>query len=275
MLDHLVESKKNSAENKRLGKYLLTTFVLVFALALSGVLWSLFAKDFRMGGEDFELSTVVAPIPVTKNEPEPEPARQPKQAQQTNVVSENTRQTNTLRPEESPLVPDKISVMPNKYLSHPNAPFEITDKPEGNYLPASNAGRGTDNAGTGILKPAETAQVEKPETEIPKPPPAIKKPEEPKKPIVISGGVVNGKATNLPKPAYPAPARAVGASGKVDVQITIDEEGNVISAKAISGHALLRDAAERAAQNAKFSPTYLTDKPVKVSGLIVYHFTKN
>ena len=53
----------------------------------------------------------------------------------------------------------------------------------------------------------------------------------------------------------------------------IDETGKVISAKAVSGHPLLRDAAERAARGAKFSPTYLSKQPVKVTGLIVYKFT--
>ena len=63
-------------------------------------------------------------------------------------------------------------------------------------------------------------------------------------PKSISGGVLNGKATNLVKPPYPAAARAVRAEGAVNVQVTIDEEGNVISASAVSGHPLLRAAAK-------------------------------
>lgn len=89
----------------------------------------------------------------------------------------------------------------------------------------------------------------------------------------ISGGVLNGKATDLPKPAYPAAARAVRASGAVNVQVTVDETGKVVSANAVSGHPLLRSAAEQAARNAKFAPTILSGKPVKVSGVIVYNFT--
>lgn len=90
----------------------------------------------------------------------------------------------------------------------------------------------------------------------------------------ISSGVLNGKATALPKPAYPAAARAVRASGAVNVQVTIDESGNVISASAISGHPLLRATAEQAARNSKFAPTILSEKPVKVTGVIVYNFTE-
>ena len=88
----------------------------------------------------------------------------------------------------------------------------------------------------------------------------------------INGGVLNGKAKSLAKPAYPAAARAVNAEGAVNVQITIDEEGNVSSATAVSGHPLLRQAAEAAALESKFSPTQLSGQPVRVTGIVVYNF---
>ena len=68
----------------------------------------------------------------------------------------------------------------------------------------------------------------------------------------ISGGVLNGKAVTLPLPEYPAVARAAKASGNVTVEITIDEEGNVISARSVSGHPLLQSAAVTAARQARF-----------------------
>lgn len=89
----------------------------------------------------------------------------------------------------------------------------------------------------------------------------------------VSGGVLNGKATSLPKPAYPPAARAVRAEGSVSVQVLVDESGSVVSASAVSGHPLLRPAATAAARGAKFSPTLLSGKPVKVSGVITYNFT--
>jgi TonB family protein len=91
-------------------------------------------------------------------------------------------------------------------------------------------------------------------------------------PKTISGGVLNGKATNLVKPPYPPAAKAVRASGAVNVQVTVDEKGDVISASAVSGHPLLRAAAVTAARSSKFSPTLLSGKPVKVTGVIVYNF---
>lgn len=95
---------------------------------------------------------------------------------------------------------------------------------------------------------------------------------DPNNPKTVAGGIVNGKAANLVKPPYPAAARAVRASGAVNVQVTIDEYGNVISAQAISGHPLLRAAAVKAARESKFAPTLLEGQPVKVIGVIVYNF---
>jgi protein TonB len=101
----------------------------------------------------------------------------------------------------------------------------------------------------------------------PPPPPPVKK-----VPKQISGGVLNGKATSLPKPPYPPAARAVRAAGAVSVQVLIDESGSVVSATAVSGHPLLRAAAVQAARSARFSPTQLSGQPVKVSGVITYNF---
>ncbi len=91
-------------------------------------------------------------------------------------------------------------------------------------------------------------------------------------PQTISGGVINGKARNLAVPAYPAAGKAIRASGAVNVQVTIDENGNIISASAVSGHPLLRQAAEQAARKSTFAPAMLSGQPVKITGFIVYNF---
>jgi len=91
-------------------------------------------------------------------------------------------------------------------------------------------------------------------------------------PNAVSGYLLNGKATYLPMPAYPAAARAVRAEGTVSVEVTLDEAGQVIAANAVSGHPLLRRAAVEAARSARFSPTMLDNEPVKVTGVVVYNF---
>lgn len=88
----------------------------------------------------------------------------------------------------------------------------------------------------------------------------------------IKGGVLNGKALSLPKPSYPSAARKAHAAGMVAVNVLIDENGNVIAAEAVSGHPLLHGACVAAAKKAKFTPTRLSGRPVKVTGVIQYNF---
>jgi len=120
------------------------------------------------------------------------------------------------------------------------------------------------------LKEGPTEEAPKPHTEP--------KPEESPTPAAgdkrgpISAGVLNGKAISLPKPDYPAEARAAGTEGVVVVQVTIDEQGNVTEARPISGPKQLQEVSVNAALQAKFSPTLLSGEPVKVTGVLVYNF---
>jgi TonB family protein len=91
-------------------------------------------------------------------------------------------------------------------------------------------------------------------------------------PKIIKTGVINGKALRLVQPDYPPAARAIRATGAVMVEVTLDEQGKVISATAISGHPLLKAAAVEAARKSKFAPVMLDGVPVRVSGVIVYNF---
>ena len=135
--------------------------------------------------------------------------------------------------------------------------------------------------------PGPTFQGQKPDTKAPaagadgstETPTTDKKPETPAPPTEaggkrppIAGGVLNGKAISLPRPEYPPDARAARVGGVVVVQVTIDEYGNVISARAISGNQLLHQVCVNAASQAKFSPTFLMGEAVKVTGVITYNF---
>src|SRR5687768_7234222 len=103
-------------------------------------------------------------------------------------------------------------------------------------------------------------------------------------PKIINGGVLNGKAVSLPKPAYPEEAKKARFGGTVKVRVVIDENGNVVEAEATREvsenepaettalYNLLGEAAEKAAFEATFAPTRLSGQPVKVSGVITYNF---
>lgn len=116
------------------------------------------------------------------------------------------------------------------------------------------------------------AQAQDP-TPPPPPPPRVESNSGPPKIIRKSGGVLQNTATNRVTPEYPELAREARITGSVVVEITVDEEGAVISARAISGHPLLRDAAVDAARGWTFTPTQLSGVPVKVIGTITFQFT--
>ena len=107
--------------------------------------------------------------------------------------------------------------------------------------------------------------------EAPPPPPPK---EEPKKepPRRVSGGVLQGNAIRRVQPIYPPIARAARVQGSVQIEVVIDEEGNVISATVVDGHPLLRQAALEAAQQWKFRPTLLSGQPIKVTGILIFNF---
>ena len=90
----------------------------------------------------------------------------------------------------------------------------------------------------------------------------------------ISGGVLNGKAIRLPQPTLSPIAKAAKAGGVVVVEILVDENGNVISAHAVTGHPLLKASAEAAAREARFTPTKLSGQAVRVSGVLTYNFVQ-
>jgi Ca-activated chloride channel family protein len=108
----------------------------------------------------------------------------------------------------------------------------------------------------------------------PTPPPAAPEKKEEARRTLVSGGVLNGKALNLPRPVYPPVARTSGVVGTVIIEVTIDERGSVADVRVLSGHPLLQKAALAAARQAKFSPTILSGEPVRVKGTINYTFSR-
>lgn len=92
---------------------------------------------------------------------------------------------------------------------------------------------------------------------------------------LTSAKVLNGAAQYLPKPIYPQEAKDECADGIVNVEVLIDENGDVVSAVAVSGDELLRDSSVEAAKKARFKPTTDGGEAVKVKGIIVYNFVSD
>lgn len=75
-------------------------------------------------------------------------------------------------------------------------------------------------------------------------------------------------------PTIPTLARSLQTKGSVNVAIVIDEQGKVISAKAIDGPVVLRQAAENAARQWKFRPATRNGIAIQTTQTIRFDFEK-
>jgi TonB family protein len=83
---------------------------------------------------------------------------------------------------------------------------------------------------------------------------------------------IHSEPTKRVTPAYPELAKASGLNGEVAVEIVIDEKGKVVSAKEVSGPALLRQASINAALGWRFAPTRVDGSPTQAVGTIKFRF---
>ena len=258
MFDNLIESSSHKEDLSRKGSFIVATTliygVLLVAFFVAGIYW----YDAKLGEMELELTTLVAPVPIPQQQKQEE---QPKQEAKPVKVDQNVDVRKELIADvtRTELVPKEVSAKASDVPPVRRGVTTVLGNSDSNAAVAMPSGPG---AGTVVSAPTKVDIAGEPPPPEPKPTPRAP----------ISGGVLNGKAISLPKPAYPAIAKAAHASGTVVVQVLIDENGNVVSANAVSGHPLLIQAATSAARSAKFSPTKLSGQPVKVTGVIQYNF---
>ncbi len=255
MFDNLVESSSHRDDLSRKGSFVLITFAIYAVLGLAFFVAGIYMYDAHLENQNLDLITLVAPVPVPPQQNQPEKREEAKPQKETNVDVRKELIADVTRTE---LVPKEISA---KASDIPPVRRGVTTVVGDTNISASAPLPSGSGSGTVVAGPTKVDIAEPP------PPPAPTPPRAP-----ISGGVLNGKAISLPKPAYPPIARQAHASGQVVVQVVIDENGNVISARAVSGHPLLQAGAVAAARSARFSPTKLSGQPVKVTGVITYNF---
>ena len=259
MFNNLIESSSHAKEFKRRGSFVLvTTITYGVLLALAGVA-SVYAYDAHLDSQNTELEITFVPIlpEVVPPETPRNVTRAPSNSERAATHPERTQFIDTLNPNNPPR---EIST----------AAQPIPPAPVGAVL--SNRNVDPDIAiGTGREGSGGTGNTPAVDIGAPPPPPATPTPK-PIPPVLKISRVLNSQAILLPKPSYPRMAVQIRLQGMVTVQVLIDETGKVISAKAISGHPLLVPEAQRAAMQARFSPTTISDQPVKVSGVITYNF---
>jgi protein TonB len=132
---------------------------------------------------------------------------------------------------------------------------------------------GTGSGGAGVKGGVEGSVWDSPNPiSVIEPPPPPKEDAPPPAPKRVSGGVLQGTAIRRVQPVYPPIARSARVSGTVEVEVVIDETGNVISAAVVQGHPLLTQAALDAAGQWKFRPTLLSQQAIKVTGVLIFNF---
>lgn len=89
---------------------------------------------------------------------------------------------------------------------------------------------------------------------------------------IYLGNLTESMATNVVKPIYPQSALHSNIAAKVVVEIEIEKDGSVKSAKAVSGNPYFNSNCEDAAKRWKFKPTKVADQAVKAKGYITFNF---
>jgi TonB family protein len=270
MFGNLVESSSHKADYARRGRFFLGALTVYALIFLAIGVGSIYAYNTHIENQNLELVSLIAPVETEQVQAPPRSAA-PRAAAERGGPKPMAIRTEIIAPTTDPTkVPKGVSTTPQTVPSiTPGMPtvlgktnVDIGGSGGGKPGPGGVFGEG---GGTGTTPDVNELVRDTP-------PPVLKK-EVVKPPVkTISIGVVNGKATNLPKPVYTAIAKAARANGTVTVQVLIDEYGKVISAKAVSGNPLLLRESVQAAYQARFTPTLLSNQPVKVSGVITYNF---
>jgi protein TonB len=271
MFSNLIESGSHAADLKRKGRFFLgTTVFYVLLLAATGV-GSIYAYNARLDEPaDYELLSIMRFPPASADEPERRETRPA--ASQSHVNDITVRREISV---ETPYRGEQIASVNTREV-RVNEPVLIgaidhdAESPT-RVLVGPNAGP----VGPGGPVVGEPTEVPPPVVKTTPQPTPAPTPQRPSGPISVPSSVLTGKALSKPAPPYPAIAKAAHVQGAVAVQVLIDEQGRVVSAKATSGHPLLLQAATQAAYQARFTPTLLGGMPVKVTGVITYNFVLN
>ncbi len=262
MFNNLIESSSHAKEFKRRGSFLLFTSATYLALFVVTGVVSIYAYDAHLEEQNLEVVTLLPPQEIVPDTSEPErPTEEPPNNPNNQQSQVPERAIAMLGVDHPEVIPDKVSAERVTNLPLPPGNVDITGR-DYNPPPVGGGGSSTEG-GRQIVQPTRVV--------IPDDPPPAPEPT-PVVPKLVKRSVINGDAISLPKPTYPPLAKQIKLQGTVNVQVLIDESGKVVSAKAVAGHPLFVNEAQRAAMQARFSPTTIGGQPVKISGVITYNF---
>jgi TonB family protein len=88
----------------------------------------------------------------------------------------------------------------------------------------------------------------------------------------LISGVLNMKVISEVLPSYPQKAKDKRIEGRVEIQLLVNEDGEVIFANPLSGPEELWAESVKAAVAARFKPTKLSGEPLKITGRVIFDF---
>jgi protein TonB len=97
-------------------------------------------------------------------------------------------------------------------------------------------------------------------------------PKAPVSTLKISQGVSQGLLIKRVQPRYPQNALSMRVQGAVQLQATINQEGNIRNLKVLSGDPVLAHAATEAVRQWRYKPYYLNGQPVEIETQITVNF---
>lgn len=257
MIETLNGSYRDTKPARTLGYFALVAGV--YALIFAGVaLASVFAQPAALvASKPVTVISITQPLQISPQRPvHPQgmgggtPGGNP---QESNPGAESKRDQPA--PEQIALIP---FLPPGPSNSH-HLPLPLGG---GNWIPGvpnGPGGFGVGNGGAGLPAPPPPPRVETTQHE----------------PLLLKSEIILGKATRQVRPEYPELVRRIRVQGSVQVEITVDEGGHVITARAVSGPPLLFNVSVEAARQWLFAPTLLNGHTVLVRGLITFNFVLN
>jgi protein TonB len=171
-------------------------------------------------------------------------------------------------PAPPPVAPAPIAVAPST-VAPTVAPSTISDteEPRGPSGPpvegALTSGPGVES-GAPLMPYLETGTPTPP---APPPPPPVQKP------VRVGPGIREPKKLVHVAPQYPVIALQTKVQGVVILEAILDVTGRVDRVKVLRGHPLLDDAAIRAVEQWRYTPTELNGVPVPVLMTITVNFS--
>ncbi len=121
-------------------------------------------------------------------------------------------------------------------------------------------GGGAGNALSGLVPTNDGSSLKAPELRV-------------EGPVRVGGDVREPQVITRVLPNYPLAAKQAGIQGDVVIQTTVDQKGNVINMKLVSGPMMLRQPAMDALKRWKYAPSTLNGQAISVQMLVTLKFS--